>query len=360
MSSEKFCLKWNDFETNISAAFRDLREEKDFFDVTLACEDNQIEAHKVILSACSTFFRNILKRNPHQRPLLYLKGVKYRELLNILNFMYLGEVNVGQDELNTFLSIAEELKVKGLTQGSSDSQQGQTVRTPEGVLKPKNQAGINHEIAWGEPSKRVKRRQEEEDIQEVMQVKAEPKETMLLPQDTENTKMMDEQQDYEYEGYEDGTNIMDPSEAYTTGMDKGRSLSNSGSKEERPVISRVQVKKSLLKTIGNAKQCLLCNKVFSREKVAVGHVFHLHQDLLQSPDDILKQDNQLEEDPNPNTVEMRKSNIGADNSILKSPCWKCKFCSKLFVVQEDTVAHLRLMHGVTRLDARNRSLTRIS
>ena len=67
MSSEKFCLKWNDFETNISAAFRDLREEKDFFDVTLACEDNQIEAHKVILSACSTFFRNILKRNPHQK-----------------------------------------------------------------------------------------------------------------------------------------------------------------------------------------------------------------------------------------------------------------------------------------------------
>jgi BTB/POZ domain len=46
-ATEKFCLKWNDFETNISVAFRDLREEKDFFDVTLACDDSQIQAHKV-------------------------------------------------------------------------------------------------------------------------------------------------------------------------------------------------------------------------------------------------------------------------------------------------------------------------
>ena len=67
-TSEKFCLRWNDFETNISVAFRELREEKDFFDVTLACDDSQIQAHKVILSACSPFFRNVLRRNPHQHP----------------------------------------------------------------------------------------------------------------------------------------------------------------------------------------------------------------------------------------------------------------------------------------------------
>ena len=96
MTSEKLCLRWNDFESNISVAFRELREEKDFFDVTLACDDSQVQAHKVILSACSPFFRNILRRNPHQHPLLYLKGVKYKELLSVLNFMYQGEVNVAQ------------------------------------------------------------------------------------------------------------------------------------------------------------------------------------------------------------------------------------------------------------------------
>ena len=100
-SSEKFCLRWNDFESNVSTAFRDIREEKDFFDVTLACDDSsQVEAHKVILAACSPFFREVLRRNPHKHPLLYLKGVKYRELLSVLNFMYQGEVNVAQEELN--------------------------------------------------------------------------------------------------------------------------------------------------------------------------------------------------------------------------------------------------------------------
>ena len=61
-SIENFCLKWNDFESNISVAFRELREDKDFFDVTLACDDDQIQAHKVILSACSPFIQTDSKK----------------------------------------------------------------------------------------------------------------------------------------------------------------------------------------------------------------------------------------------------------------------------------------------------------
>jgi len=139
-SSEKFCLKWNDFETNISSAFRDLREEKDFFDITLVCEDdNQVMAHKVILSACSPFFRNILRRNSHQHPLLYLKGVKYKELLAVLNFMYQGEVSVAQEELNIFLTVAEDLRVKGLTQSKQPSTQSNIkskVNKPTEIIQP--------------------------------------------------------------------------------------------------------------------------------------------------------------------------------------------------------------------------------
>ena len=117
MGSEgKFCLRWNDFESNIGVAFREIRGETEFCDVTLACEDSQVQAHRVILSACSPFSRSVLRRHPHQHPLLYLKGVKYKEMLAILDFMYEGEVNVAQEELNSFLAVAEELKVKGLTQ----------------------------------------------------------------------------------------------------------------------------------------------------------------------------------------------------------------------------------------------------
>ena len=150
-SSEKFCLRWNDFETNISAAFRELREEKDFFDVTLACDDDQLQAHKVILSTCSPFFRNILRRNPHQHPLLYLKGVSYSNLQSVLNFMYHGEVSVAQEELNSFLSVAEDLRVKGLTQNQSGSQSTRKENEYKSPFTPKQNPP--HERAYVPPKR---------------------------------------------------------------------------------------------------------------------------------------------------------------------------------------------------------------
>ena len=114
--SEKLCLQWNDFQDNIKSAFGDLREDNDFADVTLACEDGeQVEAHKVILAASSPFFQRLFGRNKHPHPLIYMRGVKSGELLSILDFLYRGEANVFQDNLDSFLAIAEELQLKGLT-----------------------------------------------------------------------------------------------------------------------------------------------------------------------------------------------------------------------------------------------------
>eukprot|EP00091_Calanus_sinicus_P010161 TRINITY_DN23640_c0_g1_i1.p1 TRINITY_DN23640_c0_g1~~TRINITY_DN23640_c0_g1_i1.p1 ORF type:complete len:114 (-),score=21.09 TRINITY_DN23640_c0_g1_i1:39-380(-) len=98
-SEENFCLKWSDFERNMSKAFSQLKNDEDFFDVTLACDGNMVQAHKVILSACSPYFRYLLKSNKHSHPLLYLKGVKYEEIKSLLDFMYDGEVSVAQDQL---------------------------------------------------------------------------------------------------------------------------------------------------------------------------------------------------------------------------------------------------------------------
>jgi len=158
MTANKFSLHWNDFDTNMTAAFKELREEKDFFDVTIACEDSQIQAHKVILSACSTFFRNVLRRNPHQHPLLYLKGVKYKELLAILNFMYNGEVQVAQEELKQFLATAGDLKVKGLSQKMAIPSHPNTVsmsspETPENNSSP-NPISQKRESTEKEPAKK--------------------------------------------------------------------------------------------------------------------------------------------------------------------------------------------------------------
>jgi len=187
MGSERFCLKWNDFDTNISVALRELRDDKDFFDVTLACDDDQIQAHKVILSACSPFFKNVLRRNPHQHPLLYLKGFKYTDLQSVLNFMYNGEVSIAQEELNSFLAVAEDLKVKGLTQSQSSSSSShakdsfsasKTQETPY-ASKPVPVPKRSHLTS---PSPSYTSAQDDDEIQEeVSSVKAEPREHFLNP-----------------------------------------------------------------------------------------------------------------------------------------------------------------------------------
>eukprot|EP00092_Neocalanus_flemingeri_P037290 GFUD01040611.1.p1 GENE.GFUD01040611.1~~GFUD01040611.1.p1 ORF type:complete len:362 (+),score=77.70 GFUD01040611.1:173-1258(+) len=255
-TSEKFCLRWNDFESNISVAFRELREEKDFFDVTLACDDSQIQAHKVILSACSPFFRNVLRRNPHQHPLLYLKGVKYNELLSVLNFMYLGEVNVAQEELNSFLAVAEDLRVKGLTQGGT-SKQDQPKHPAPRVKDPTSVPESNPVPSQAKRPRPIQSAQnsilglahhqafnplEDDDIQEVVPVKTEPREHPVASQSPHLSQVQlqapsqyqdhsmqdqepaaggtialdesygDESYDYgQYEGYEDGGGQMDNS-----------------------------------------------------------------------------------------------------------------------------------------------------
>ena len=79
-SSEKFCLKWNDFRNNLTSSFSEQRENPDFTDVTLACDDQgQLTAHKVILLASSSFFRDILSKQKHQNLLIYMRGIKSKD-----------------------------------------------------------------------------------------------------------------------------------------------------------------------------------------------------------------------------------------------------------------------------------------
>ena len=112
---KRLCFKWNDFRENVSSAFGDLREDKEFTDVTLACEDGQqVEAHKVVLVASSPLFTNILKRNKHPHPLIYMRGLKSENVMAMVDFFYHGEANIDQENLDTFLALAEELQLKGL------------------------------------------------------------------------------------------------------------------------------------------------------------------------------------------------------------------------------------------------------
>ena len=138
-SLEKLCLKWNDFQENLISAFRGFRNDLDFTDVTLACEDGtQIEVHKFVLAATSPFFMEILKRNKHSHPLIYMRGLKAEALLAMIDFLYNGEANVNQDSLDDFLGLAGELKLKGLTKTEeSDNQEYQSKPPTKGDFEQK-------------------------------------------------------------------------------------------------------------------------------------------------------------------------------------------------------------------------------
>ena len=93
----------NYFATIAPNTFRQLGNDQDFADVTLATVDHQqIWVHRVILSSSNQFFMNIILKNPHQNPLLYLKGIRYKEFEMVLQLIYLGQCEVGEGELDLF------------------------------------------------------------------------------------------------------------------------------------------------------------------------------------------------------------------------------------------------------------------
>ena len=201
MDSEKFNLKWNDFESSISGSFREIKEEKDFMDVTLACEENQIGAHRVVLAACSPKLRSILRSNSHHHPLLYLRGIKYTDLQSLITFMYHGEVNIAQEELDSFLSVAEELKIKGLTQSCSSTQPESQTKKPR---ISQNSSNIRQNtVAKSRP------REEQQDIVEVEEIpaiKTEPSGGSLSQYEEP-----EEVGEYEYQEQEEHYEESDPS-----------------------------------------------------------------------------------------------------------------------------------------------------
>jgi len=117
---QKFCLSWKDFNVIYNKQFEELRNSEDFFDITLACEDNQVNAHKLVLSAASDFFKDILRKFKHDHALVYLTDVRFCDLQAILDFIYTGETEVAEDNLESLLTTAGKLRIKGLTESQSN------------------------------------------------------------------------------------------------------------------------------------------------------------------------------------------------------------------------------------------------
>uniref|UniRef100_A0A1Q3G1E1 Putative transcription factor iia n=2 Tax=Culex tarsalis TaxID=7177 RepID=A0A1Q3G1E1_CULTA len=144
MAAQQFSLRWNNYTNYITGAFDSLRYEEDLVDVTLCCEGRKIRAHKILLSACSAYFKEIFKENPCQHPVIIFKNVKYSDLMSIVEFMYQGEVSVVQESLPSFLHTAELLSIRGLTDNSGDTRQQQpqqaTSSLAQQIIQTQNQS----------------------------------------------------------------------------------------------------------------------------------------------------------------------------------------------------------------------------
>ena len=194
--SEKFSLKWNDFQSNISKTFSALRTEEDFYDVTLVSDDqHQVSAHRVVLSACSPYFKNILKQNRHSNPLLCLDGVTSSELQFVLDYIYQGEVQIFQENLDRFLEVAQRFQLEGLMTLPDSTKQEESFSEPleDSILPP---TPVQTRSVERKPDSRVKRE---------LRRRSETTAVVSLDLDTSNIQHIDQKLEENIQRDEDGT-----------------------------------------------------------------------------------------------------------------------------------------------------------
>jgi len=119
-AAQQYCLKWNNHQNNLLRVFMRLLGQEQFTDVTIASEGRRIKCHKMVLSACSSYFEQLFVAYNEPNQIVILKDTPYQDIAAIVEFMYKGEINVSQDRLSSLLKTAENLKVKGLAEVSGE------------------------------------------------------------------------------------------------------------------------------------------------------------------------------------------------------------------------------------------------
>merc|ERR1712126_500076 len=143
--SERYSIKWDNFQNNVTKSYRKFRDEADFFDVTLVSDDQkQISAHKVVLSACSQYFKNILKVNKHPNPLLCLEGISSQEINSVLAFAHHGEASIYQDDLERFLKVGGRFQLEGLITEGYNS--GESLRQKNLKADENNSESVEYDL----------------------------------------------------------------------------------------------------------------------------------------------------------------------------------------------------------------------
>ena len=181
--SEKFCLKWNDFQESLLDSYKNLKDDASFADVTLVSDDQvQIPVHKFALSSCSSFFKTILLNNPHNNPLLFLNGINSTILKSIIDYIYCGEAQLYHGQLDAFLEVAHKLKIEGLL-STDNVVPDDAVSLDENIINDTNVQEITENMDYKQQIKRGdsrgRRRNVEKNTEKVAVVQGESNEEDL-------------------------------------------------------------------------------------------------------------------------------------------------------------------------------------
>ncbi|XP_026759679.1 transcription regulator protein BACH1-like isoform X2 [Galleria mellonella] len=141
---QQFSLSWNNFHGNLTKGFASLLGKGEFVDVTIAVEGHVLQAHKVILSICSPYFKKMFQMNPCQHPIVVLRDITYKAMRDLLLFMYHGEVSVKREDLTSFISTAEVLQIKGLTNKETEEDTEKEQELPKHATENNITDGDSH------------------------------------------------------------------------------------------------------------------------------------------------------------------------------------------------------------------------
>ncbi|XP_042224567.1 longitudinals lacking protein, isoforms H/M/V-like isoform X10 [Homarus americanus] len=158
---ELLSLKWNNHRTTFIHILGVLRDKQAYTDVTLACDGKFYSVHKLVLSTCSDYFCAMFDKTACKSPVIVLKDIKCEDLEALLDYMYLGEVNVRQCDLASLIKAAENLRIKGLAVPDDEPPNKGTVAAPTSRSEP-----VRRDGGSGSPPTKRKRRDEGEDGRE--------------------------------------------------------------------------------------------------------------------------------------------------------------------------------------------------
>ncbi|XP_065348644.1 zinc finger and BTB domain-containing protein 24-like isoform X9 [Cloeon dipterum] len=292
MASRQYSLRWNNYAKHLSTAFDSLRSERDLTDVTLSCEGKRVPAHKMLLSACSSYFKSLFKENPCQHPVIIFRNVAFDDLMALVEFMYKGEVNVEEERLSSFLTTAELLEVQGLTNSGKDvdkSKKTDDLEKETDIMEQQPEADSSPFAPFVDtaksspptPSASRKRRRvsppetEEESLPKVAALEEDP----VIESDDHDVHLKTEAPDFEHIELNPEDSV-DADDMAAAGQDLESEVdnfamagpSNDSLVEDKGLTSRGEVTKPLPLKVGCKYECPICKRSYNYRQSCTAHI----------------------------------------------------------------------------------------